>query len=669
MKKGCLLIAAILISVLLSATALPQELDDIGHRARELSISVRMASSLEVVRISRYPMVMDLEWRIHYNPLDTWQQSVLTRDVSPTSINKSSLVFEWASPSEGVYNFSLVSDVLVKNSMVEIMDRVPFPASPIPAEAERYLQPSGNVDFHYPAITDKATELASGQDDLSQVAFNLFSWVADNIEYRRTDFTKSTTQSASWTIDNRYGVCDEITNLFIALCRSVGIPARYVSGIAYTNVDDRNTWEPHAWAELYFPGYGWVPFDPTYREYGYVDPTHIVLQYGIDSNQSTSTAKWIGRDAQVLQSQLDIQASLNQRFGVVEDQIRLEIEPLKQNLGFGSYTVIKADVKNPNYYYVHTDLTLIKATYFSSLDSLKKSVLLRPNEEKSIYWLIKIEEDLNPKFYYTLPILVITSRNTSSEANLYAKAGNIYYSREEMERLIPAIEEEARYNYSKRVDISCTPQKQEVYSYEEETITCIVRNTGNLPLTDIDVCLDEECSAVSLGLAESTSLNFSLPPAQQGIYEKLVKVRGSGIYKSTAARYAVLDEPSLSLAELSYPADIEYDELYKISCLIKHDSISPAYNVTLTFTNRQSESFNFTSLDTDQQVFLYFKGKNMKYGENKVQILLSYQDLNGENYYGSEEITIMFGGATFAERVNLFLTDVGLWLWQLFHPL
>lgn len=667
MKKRYVFCIALLMLVLLSSVAISSELDDIGMRARELEISLDMGSELQIVETSHSSAVMDLEWIIHYNPLDTWQQKVLSKEISPTSVELPDLVFKWTNPRENLYNFSLRANVLVNNDMIKITRKQDFPVVTYDKEIGQYLLPSGNANSNNPKIQEKATELVSGQDDLNKAVFYLFTWVADNIEYRRTEFTQGTAQSADWTLENKYGVCDEITNLFIAMARSVGIPARYVSGISYTNVDDKNNWEPHAWAEVYFPSYGWVPFDPTYREYGYVDPTHIVFQYGVDSNQSTSTAKWIGRDAQIVQSQLDIKASLKQRFGAVEDLVEVNLEPLRQNLAFGSYTLIKADVKNLHDYYVYTDLTLAKATYFSTQNKLKQAVLLGPNEEKSVYWLIKIREDFTPGFYYTLPMIVMTSRNTTSAVELIAKEENTYYSKQEMEKLLPIIYSESSYNFLKRINISCQPKKAEIYPYDSETIICDVRNVGNIPILGINICIDKDCNSISLAISESGSVNFTLPPSQPGIYEVSVKVRSPDLYKTTSAQYRVLDVPNLEIAELEYPEDITFKGVYKIYCRIKHVSDSPAYNVTLNFTNRQSESFSFPFLDADQPVFLYFEGKDMRYGRNTVNINLNYYDHNGNEYSDSKEAVIRFGEATFIERVNLFFIEMKLKIWNLFQ--
>ena len=60
------------------------------------------------------------------------------------------------------------------------------------------------------------------------------------------------------------GVCQDHAHLFIAGCRVMGVPARYVSGYMLATRDgDRGTLASHAWAEAYVDDLGWVSFDPT----------------------------------------------------------------------------------------------------------------------------------------------------------------------------------------------------------------------------------------------------------------------------------------------------------------------------------------------------------------------------------------------------------------------
>lgn len=60
----------------------------------------------------------------------------------------------------------------------------------------------------------------------------------------------------------RSGVCQDLTHIFVACARHLGVPARYVSGyfVRIDGVVDQDA--GHAWAEAQVPGLGWVGFDP-----------------------------------------------------------------------------------------------------------------------------------------------------------------------------------------------------------------------------------------------------------------------------------------------------------------------------------------------------------------------------------------------------------------------
>ena len=65
------------------------------------------------------------------------------------------------------------------------------------------------------------------------------------------------------TLDRGEGVCRDLTVLFMAACRQVGLAARFVSG--YQQGDGtRELRYLHAWPEVYLPGYGWRGYDPTH---------------------------------------------------------------------------------------------------------------------------------------------------------------------------------------------------------------------------------------------------------------------------------------------------------------------------------------------------------------------------------------------------------------------
>jgi transglutaminase-like putative cysteine protease len=65
------------------------------------------------------------------------------------------------------------------------------------------------------------------------------------------------------------GYCDYYATAMVVMARAAGLPARYVAGYAtgtYDYLTGRYTVSEanaHAWAEVYFPGYGWIEFEPT----------------------------------------------------------------------------------------------------------------------------------------------------------------------------------------------------------------------------------------------------------------------------------------------------------------------------------------------------------------------------------------------------------------------
>jgi transglutaminase-like putative cysteine protease len=82
----------------------------------------------------------------------------------------------------------------------------------------------------------------------------------------------------------RAGVCQDFAHVFIAAARTLGIPARYVSG--YFLRSDINEQEAgHAWAEAHLAGLGWIGFDPAHGLC--VTERYVRVAIGADGNEAT----------------------------------------------------------------------------------------------------------------------------------------------------------------------------------------------------------------------------------------------------------------------------------------------------------------------------------------------------------------------------------------------
>jgi transglutaminase-like putative cysteine protease len=79
------------------------------------------------------------------------------------------------------------------------------------------------------------------------------------------------------------GVCQDFAHIMIAICRSWGLPARYVSGYLFTDREAGDRSDPdatHAWIEVFLPSLRWTGFDPTNNVM--TGERHIAVSVGRD---------------------------------------------------------------------------------------------------------------------------------------------------------------------------------------------------------------------------------------------------------------------------------------------------------------------------------------------------------------------------------------------------
>jgi hypothetical protein len=146
-------------------------------------------------------------------------------------------------------------------------------------------------------IQEQASSIVEGSQTVLEAGMRLAKWVHENIEYDRDyDYLYENQKGrASEVFETRKGVCDEFTSLFLSMAKSVGIPARYVSGIAYSDI--YAGYGMHAWAE-FFAG-TWISVDLTFGEFGVLDATHIPLTYSLDGGVSPIVMTWTGYSGNV----------------------------------------------------------------------------------------------------------------------------------------------------------------------------------------------------------------------------------------------------------------------------------------------------------------------------------------------------------------------------------
>lgn len=130
-------------------------------------------------------------------------------------------------------------------------------------------------------ITPAIAALAAGIDQYDGPLARLHALsdaVADAVAYRPGVTSADTSADEALTLGA--GVCQDHAQLFIAAARSMGIPARYVSGYLLA-AGDNALHETHGWAEAFLPVLGWVGFDPSNRLC--VTDHYLRLSSGLDA--------------------------------------------------------------------------------------------------------------------------------------------------------------------------------------------------------------------------------------------------------------------------------------------------------------------------------------------------------------------------------------------------
>ncbi len=144
---------------------------------------------------------------------------------------------------------------------------------------------------------------------LLQSVLELNSRIHADFKYVPESTTISTTLPEVMKL--RRGVCQDFAHLMIGCLRSLGLSARYVSGYLRTLPPPGKPRlvgadASHAWVAVYFPGVGWVDFDPTNDKIPSTE--HITLAWGRDyGDVSPIRGSLLGGGGQTVRVSVDVE--------------------------------------------------------------------------------------------------------------------------------------------------------------------------------------------------------------------------------------------------------------------------------------------------------------------------------------------------------------------------
>jgi transglutaminase-like putative cysteine protease len=662
MKKKNLIVLLITLSFfLLNSVTIFSEDQTYLFTSDELEVQTKITSTVEIKPTSSSYEVEYLKADLYMFPMNDSRQSVISVQTSPSAeLIDDKIRYTWNNPEQGKLNYGLVSTVKTQNKYQEVDKKINFPINENNvSNFQEYLNPTELIDADNLMIIRQASELAEGEDDLFLLENKLANYVKNNIQYNLTTVTAEVTQKASWVLSNKEGVCDELTTLFIAMNRALGVPARFVSGVAYTNSPlFTNPWGPHAWAEVYFPGEGWVPYDLTYGEFGYLDATHISMMKTADAQQSSTKFEWRARNIEVNTNKLDMQTNVIRATGTIESKVSLSTDVLDNQVGFGSYNVVHTNVKNLKNYYVPVTLYLSKTEGIETLTENPVHLVLKPNEEKDAYWVIKITSKLDKNYIYTFPIVAYTTFNETAKTQIKSEYRNTVYDYEEMKNYYDAKQEEIQKVYSKNMDISCKANVSYVYVGETNNVDCEIKNAGNTQLDDLKVCLEKECKIINLSIGQKQILNFELLISDINNKPTII-AENKDASKTSILEIEILDKPSIKITDITYPSQVNYDKDYIITFIIEQESKSKLNNLTLQLiTDRPIRQWEKDIFEGQKIIKLDMHGKDLNQGTNKFQIKAKYYDEKGRYYEKTEEFSIQLEKLNFFQNINYWIRKI-----------
>jgi transglutaminase-like putative cysteine protease len=159
-------------------------------------------------------------------------------------------------------------------NVIEVRDSSTLAPGPRDPDAASYLAPEPFLESDAPEVRDEAVKAVQGVEGTRARAERLVRYVNALLEKKPT----VSLPSAREVLRTKVGDCNEHTALYVAMARSLGIPARIAVGLVHLH----GAFYYHAWPEAYIEERGrgaWIPVDPTLNQFP-ADVTHLRLARG-----------------------------------------------------------------------------------------------------------------------------------------------------------------------------------------------------------------------------------------------------------------------------------------------------------------------------------------------------------------------------------------------------
>ncbi|WP_454915600.1 transglutaminase family protein [Xanthobacter sediminis] len=223
--------------------------------------------------------------RLMLRPRESRDLRVLSNTVTLTPDATISWAHDVSDNAVATATFHAGGDLLVVDSVTELkLDAVAWPVFDIAGSAMSFPFRYSDEEWtdlgalgtpQYPDPAGRLRAWAQGfvranPTDTLSLLQDLSTGVSRAVNYQSRE--EEGTQTPIQTLQRGWGSCRDFAVLFVEAARSLGFGARIVSGYLYN--PDQRLWgtagggSTHAWGEVFVPGAGWIPFDPTNRGMG-----------------------------------------------------------------------------------------------------------------------------------------------------------------------------------------------------------------------------------------------------------------------------------------------------------------------------------------------------------------------------------------------------------------
>ncbi|MBC1831138.1 transglutaminase domain-containing protein [Listeria seeligeri] len=212
------------------------------------------------------------------------------------------LTTEKITPTDTIKNYTIELKTPVYN--IETMQKADFSTLP-DSFVSKYTQTPSELPKRVATLANKIIKDADSIYDKTKA---IESYLSASGEFTySTDDAKETPNGADYVdqflFETKIGYCDNFSTSMVIMLRTLGIPTRWAKG--YTPGEgekdakgDKATYtitnnNAHSWPEVFFPGTGWVPFEPTAtfsNPENFQEPTTETANKPDTPNESSSEA-------------------------------------------------------------------------------------------------------------------------------------------------------------------------------------------------------------------------------------------------------------------------------------------------------------------------------------------------------------------------------------------